>query len=315
MEFVVSTLPLRRLSELWPMLGLVVGLRSTDASAAQTDRTTSSDVATPTIGGHLDAGVFAERTAQRDAAAVSPHVGLAIRARPEVELLFAGGVATLSQSEAGTVSRHARAANLLIGMRFVRERRSTRWVRARLGMDFALPTGFALGEDEAEAVDLALASRGGWSPWQWSPAMLGLVVPAEIRAQVMRRWVLGVDAGVAGLFSASDQPGFPGAVAQLAGEARFVAPWLGAGVRLQGIYNGRNEVDTTQAAVVPFVDASLCRKASGRRVRGVMGMTDPDCPVFAVARMHVNLDAPYGFIGSEAARVWGLQLALGWAVY
>jgi hypothetical protein len=67
--------------------------------------------------------------------------------------------------------------------------------------------------------------------------------------------------------------------------------------------------------VSPFVDASLCRRGTGRRLRGERARTSHDCPVYASARLNVNLDGPYGFSGDDPMRVWGVQAGLGWAVY
>ena len=105
------------------------------------------------------------------------------------------------------------------------------------------------------------------------------------------------------------------AAAQIAAQARFVTRRLGMGLRLAAVWNGRHEDDQSQAGLSPFIDTSLCRRGTGRRLRGERTRTSHACPLYATGRLNVNLDGPYGYVGADAMRVWGVQVGLGWAVY
>ena len=178
-----------------------------------------------------------------------------------------------------------------------------------------LPTAFAVNAAEQDAYDYALAGRGSWDPWTWTPQSFGVVIPAEIRAQAGRRWIIGGDGGLAGLLPSAQRVDGLALAAQIAAEARVVARRFGVGMRIAAVWNGRHPEDRSQATVSPFVDASLCRRSAGRRLRGERTRTSTACPVYASARLNVNLDGPYGFTGNDPMQVWGVQAGLGWAVY
>lgn len=269
----------------------------------------------PTVVGDAELGVFAESRPDRNAASISPQVRLGLRPRPEVELhLSFGAVSVIAD---GTTGREqvARPSNLGFGASRVLDRREGPWRYAKVGFGFVLPTAFATNAAEQQAYDYALGGRAGWDPWTWTPESFGLVVPAEVRAQAGRRWVIGGDGALAGLLPSAHRTDGLALAAQLAAEARVVARRFGVGLRMSAVWNGRHPTDRSQAAVSPFVDASLCRRSTGRRLRGERARTSSDCPVYASARLNVNLDGPYGFAGNDPMRVWGVQAGLGWAVY
>ena len=269
----------------------------------------------PILVGDVDVGIFAERTPELDIASVSPLMRLGIRPRPNVEILAGlGAVASFSNGPEGKQTL-ARPSNLGFGVHWVGDFGGDKYRAARVGFQFAIPTGAVRSEEEAQAYRYALGGRGGWNPWDWAPATLGLVIPAEVQAQVWRRLVVGGEAAVGGLFASIDNEAPHTAAAQVAASMRWVLPWFAAGLRISGVVDGRQADDNTQAAVTPFADVSLCRKNTGRRLRGTFERTTADCPVYASARFNVNLDAPYGFIADDAMRVWGLQVGLGWAVF
>jgi len=270
---------------------------------------------TPTVVGDAELGVFAESRPDRNTVSLSPQVRLGLRPRPEVELHFSFGAVSVLADGANGREQVARPSNLGMGASRVFDRREGPWRYAKIGFGFVLPSAFATNAIEQDAYDYALGGRAGWDPWTWTPQSFGVVVPAELRAQVGRRWVIGADGGLAGLLPSAQRTDGLALAAQIAAEARVVARRFGAGLRLSTVWNGRHPQDRSQAAVSPFVDASLCRRSSGRRLRGERARTSNDCPVYASARLNVNLDGPYGFTGHDPMRVWGVQAGLGWAVY
>jgi hypothetical protein len=270
---------------------------------------------TPTMVGDAELGIFAESRPDRDAASPSPQVRLGLRPRPEVELhLGFGAVSVISQGPTGR-EQVARPSNLGFGASRVIDQRQGAWRYAKIGAGFVLPTAFADDAREQEAYDFALGGRGGWDPWTWTPQSFGVVIPAEIRAQAGRRWVIGGDGGLAGLLPSANRTDGLALAAQIAAEVRVVARRFGLGMRMAAVWNGRHPVDRSQASVSPFVDTSLCRRSTGRRLRGERARTSSTCPVYATARLDVNLDGPYGFGGRDPMGVWGVQAGLGWAVY
>lgn len=269
----------------------------------------------PTVVGDVELGVFAESRPDRNAVSVSPQVHLGLRPRPEVELhLSFGAVSVFADGPAGR-EQVARPSNLGFGASRVIDRREGAWRYAKIGFGFVLPMAFATNAAEQQAYDYALGGRAGWDPWTWTPQSFGMVVPAEVRAQVGRRWVIGGDGALAGFLPSAQRTDGLALATQLAAEARVVARRFGVGLRMSAVWNGRHPRDRSQAAVSPFVDASLCRRSAGRRLRGERARTSNECPVYASARLNVNLDGPYGFGGNDPMRVWGVQAGLGWAVY
>lgn len=267
-----------------------------------------------TLTGEAEVGIFAERRPDLDVASVSPLLRLGIRPRPQVEIFGGfGAVATFSDGPEGR-ENFARPSNIDFGGRWVRRWGGDRYRSASIGFQFAIPTGAVQSDAQADAYEYALGGRAGWNPWDWTPATLGLVVPAEIHAQVWRRLVVGGELGVGGMFPSIDNNAPPSAAAQVAAQARYVLPWLGVGVRVSGVYNGQRREDTTQTAVAPFADVSLCRRG-GPRLRGTLERANAKCPAYLSARFNINLDAPYGWATKDAMRVWGLQLGLGWSVF
>lgn len=268
----------------------------------------------PTLVGDAELGIFAESRPDRDVASVSPQVHLGMRPRPEVELdVRFGAVAVFSNGPEG-MQQQARPSNLSFGAGRVIDVRGDRWRYAKLGFSFVLPTAYATDPLEQEAYAYALGGRVGWDPWTWTPQTFGIVLPAEVWAQAGRRWVIGGDAGLAALLPSADRTDGLAVAAQIAAEARFVTRWMGLGLRATAVWNGRHPDDRSQAGISPFVDVSLCRRDSGRRIRGELTRTSTACPVHASARLNVNVDGPYGWTG-EAMRVWGLQMGLGWSVF
>lgn len=269
----------------------------------------------PTVVGDAEVGIFAEARPDQNVASVSPQVRMGIRPRPEVELHVSFGAVSVFRDSPQGRSQDARPSNLGFGFSGVLDRREDKWRYAKIGFGFVIPTAFATTPEEAEAYEYALGGRIGWDPWTWMPQTLGLVVPAEVRAQVGRRWVLGGDAGLAALLPSAGRTDGISAAAQLAAQARVVARRFGLGMRLAAVWNGRHPDDRSQVGLSPFVDTSLCRRTSGRRIRGERARTSESCPLYASARLNLNLDGPYGFSGEDAMRVWGVQVGLGWAVY
>lgn len=326
---VATDSPIRSRAGAWVVagtlaLGLAVPAQAAASGDAQ-DPTMSTRVVrdrapedapdVPTTVGDLDVAFSAEARPDQNIVAVAPQGRLGIRPRPEVELHVSFGAVSIFRDGPQGREQQARPSNLAFGTSGVLDRRGDRWRYAKVGFSFVLPTAFAISPAEQEAYDYALAGRIGWDPWTWTPHTFAVVVPAEVRAQVSRRWVIGGDAGL-GVFlpSANRTDGLAGA-AQIAAEARFVTRLLGMGVRLNAAWNGRHDDDHSQAGVSPFVDASLCRRSAGRRLQGERARTSHACPVYATARLNMNLDGPYGFSGTDALGVWGVQLGLGWSVY
>jgi hypothetical protein len=270
----------------------------------------------PVITGEVEVGIFAERSRLADRALVSPMVRLGMRVRPEVELSIKGGAFGLFQNaQASGFQAEARPSNLVFQTSFLRERwNSGRWFHFSAGFLFALPTAFSRSLVDDEAYDQVLGGRGGWNPWEWDPSSMGIVVPVALRGQVLERIELGVEAAGGGLFASGASNDSPSLVGQGAADFRYALPWFGVGTRFQAVWNGGREESRSHLAVVPSLDTSFCRAGTGRRVRGLVSRTSPDCPVYASARFVLNLDRPYGFIGQDGMRVWGLLVGLGWAV-
>ena len=204
---------------------------------------------TPTMVGDVELGVFAESRPDRDTASISPQVRLGLRPRPEVELHLAFGAVSVFADGAAGRQQAARPSNLGFGASRVIDRREGAWRYAKIGFGFVLPTAFAQNAIEQEAYDYALGGRAGWDPWTWTPQSFGLVLPAEVRAQAGRRWVIGAEGGLAGLLPSAHRTDGLALAAQIAGEARVVARRFGIGVRLSAVWNGRHPHDRSQAAV------------------------------------------------------------------
>jgi hypothetical protein len=175
--------------------------------------------------------------------------------------------------------------------------------RGHIGFAFALPTNFRLTDRETEALDYAVAVRGGLDPWLWLPATLGIVVPGgwTWRAPWMQ---VGADGALAALVAAANNPDRPGFAAQARGHVAFASPWVVLGAYVSGAVNTRDTRNKTQVAVGPVLDVPLC---FGKRRRQT-------CPLTAFGQVNVNLDRPYGFVG-DGLHVWGGQVGLRWAMY
>lgn len=269
----------------------------------------------PTLVGEAELGIFAESRPDQDVASISPQVHLGMRPRDSVELDLRFGAVSVFRNSAQGREQEARPSNLSFGVNRVLDSRQGQWRYAKIGFAFVLPTAYATTPSEQEAYDYALGGRNGWDPWTWTPQTFGLVLPAAVRAQAGRRWVIGGDAGLAGLLPSADRTDGLAVAAQVAAQARVVIRRLGLGLRMAAVWNGRHPDDRSQAGVSPFVDTSLCRRGSGRRLRGTLARTSNECPVYASARLNVNLDGPYGWSGRDAMRLWGVQVALGWSVF
>jgi hypothetical protein len=285
----------------------------------------------PTMTGEIEVVSSAVRRRDIDVAAVSPRVELGLRPRPSVELNIAIGAAALFANGTAGPIRAGAPSNAIIGGRFVAARTCTdchrtaahigsrrnarsRYRAGHIGFQFALPTAPSSTEEMKLAVEYAQVGRAGWNPWEWETGVLGLVVPAGVRVQAARRLVLGGDAAVALLVPTTDTRGVTFA-GQLAFDARVVLSRLALGMRLAGVWNGRDVDDRTHASVAPFVDIGLCRRGSGPRVRGTIESQSSSCPLRASARLNINLDGPYGFATGDPMGVWGVVVGLGWSVW
>jgi len=278
------------------------------AVAARTEVITDSDTA-------------AEPNGVRQTASLSPMMRIDLRVRDEVELAAAFGLVTVFSNGPEGETQSARPSNISFGGRRLWEWSDTssrtsskRFRAADVGFEFAIPTGTAQGQDEVDAFEYALAGRGGLGPWAWMPNTLGLVLPARVRAQVARRWVVESTGALAGMFPSIGDIDPPTAAAQLTGGARWVLPWVALGMQASAVYNGRRQGDKTQTAVAPSLDTNLCRRG-GRRISGSIPGTSARCPVSLSAKFHMNLDAPYGFVRDDSLSIWGLHFGLAWAAF
>lgn len=251
--------------------------------------------------GSLDTGMYVGRQPAQDVAVFSPRLQLGVRARPEVELGFSLGVASLTaQHERDGRVRAQGPGNFVFGTRWVRDAVGERH-HGHLGFAFALPTTLDPSVQVLDAHRLARASRGGLDPWQWSPATMAVLVPAGWSMHV-RRFDVGIDGAAGGMFSAAgdlDDPGFVGQVRGAAGVRIWRARIGGA---VAAVYNGREVLGALQTTVQPSVALALCR---AERM--------DTCGVHFDAGASVNIDAPYGF-APGGRRVWGTQLGLRWAL-
>jgi hypothetical protein len=297
------------------LAGLAVPAKASAAAPVPVQSPANDVPLTPTMVGDAELGIFAESRRDQNTASISPQIRVGLRPRPEVELHMSFGAVAVFRDGPQGREQEARPSNLAFGASRVVDRREGSWRYAKIGIGFVLPSAFTTNAIEQQAYDYALGSRGGWDPWTWTPQSFGLVIPAEIRAQAGRRWVIGGDGGLAGLLPSASRTDGLAVAAQIAAEARVVTRWMGLGLRLAAVWNGRHPHDRSQASVSPFIDASLCRRSSGRRLRGERARTSDVCPLYATARLNVNIDGPYGFTGDDPLRAWGVQAGLGWAVY
>ena len=255
----------------------------------------------PVLTGSLDAGIYAGRQPDQDAVVVSPLLQLGVRARPEVELGFSMGVASLTaQHQRQGRVRAQGPGNFVFGTRWVRDAVGERH-HGHLGFAFALPTTLQPSAQLVEAHRLARASRGGLDPWQWAPATMAVLLPAGWSMHV-RRLEVGVDGALGGMFSAAgdlDEPGFAG---QLRGHASMRLGRVQLGGALAAVYNGRDELGALQTSAQPFVGVALCARD---RIA--------TCGVHLDGRASINIDAPYGY-GPQGRRIWGTQFGLRWAL-
>jgi len=274
------------------MVMLAVGPEATEAPAP------------PVLTGSADVGFYAGQQPEQDAVVASPRLQVGIRARPEVELgLSMGAVSLTAQHREHGRVRAQGPSNFVFGTRWVRDAPDARH-HGHLGFAFALPLAFDPTQEVLDAHRLARASRGGLDPWEWSPATMGVIIPAgwSMSPGADGRFDVGVDGAFGGMFSAGgdlEDPGFVGQVRAKAGMKIWRAQ-IGAAVA--AVYNGREELGALQTAVQPFVAIALCR---AERLNG--------CGVHLDAGASVNIDAPYGF-GPDGRRIWGTQFGLRWAL-
>ncbi len=262
---------------------------------------TVGDAPPKVLTGSLDTGMYVGSQREQDAVVLSPRLELGVRARPEVELRFSLGVASLTaQHETYGRVRAQGPGNFVFGTRWVRDGVRERH-HGHLGFAFALPTTLDPSAQVLEAHRLARASRGGWNPWQWSPATMGVVLPAGWSMH-LRRFDVGVDGAIGGMFSAAGDLDEPGFVGQLRGSAGYRIWRARFGGALAAVYNGREVLGALQTAVQPSIAVALCRP---ERI--------DTCGVHLDAGASVNIDAPYGF-GPDGRRIWGAQFGLRWAL-
>lgn len=263
--------------------------------------TTQQEVGPPVLTGSLEAGLYAGQQPEQDAVVVSPRLQLGVRARPEVELGFSFGAASLTaQHQRDGRVRAQGPSNFVFGAGWVRDGLEERH-RGHLGFAFSLPTTLEPSAQVLDAHRLARATRGGLNAWEWSPATMGVIVPIGWSMHE-RRFDVGVDGAFGGLFSAAGDLADPGFVGQVRGAAAVHIWRARIGGALAAVYNGREDLGALQTSVQPFVDLALCR---AERVA--------TCGLHLDARATVNVDAPYGY-GPEGLRIWGTILGLRWTV-
>ena len=279
---------------------ILAGLLST-VVLSDAPESTDTSVAPPVLTGSLDAGVYAGRQPSQDVVVVSPRLQVGVRARPEVELGFSMGVASLTaQHQTFGRVRAQGPGNFVFGTRWVRDGADERH-HGHLGFAFALPTTLDASAQVLDAHRLARASRGGLDAWQWSPATMGVVVPAGWSMH-LRRLDVGVDGALGGMFSAAGDLQDPGLVGQLRGSAGVRVWRARVGGALAAVYNGRDDLGALQTSAQPFVSVAMCRT---ERL--------PSCPLHLDAGASINIDAPYGY-GPQGRRIWGTQFGLRWVL-
>ena len=276
---------------------ILAGLLSTVVLTEAPEPTDAADVAPPVLTGSVDAGIHAGRQPEQDVVVVSPRIQLGVRARPEVELGVSMGVASLTAQHRSQGRVRAQGpGNFVFGTRWVRDGVGERH-HGHLGFAFALPTTLDASVQVLDAHRLARASRGGFDPWQWSPATMAVVVPAGWSMHV-RRLDVGVDGAFWGMFSAGGDLDDPGFVGQVRGSAGVQVWRMRIGGALGAVYNGRDDLGALQTSVQPFVSLAMCR---AQRL--------PSCGVHLDAGASINIDAPYGY-GPDGRRIWGTQFGL-----
>ena len=280
---------------------ILAGLLSTMVLSEAPETTEAADVAPPVLTGSLDTGVYAGSQPQQDVVVVSPRLQLGVRARPEVELGFSMGVASLTaQHQTDGRVRAQGPGNFVFGTRWIRDAASERH-HGHLGFAFALPMTLDPSARVLDAHRLARASRGGLDPWQWSPSTMAVVIPAGWSMHV-RRLDVGVDGAFGGMFSAAGDLDDPGFVGQVRGSAGVQVWRARIGGALAAVYNGRDDLGALQTSVQPFVSVAMCR---ADRL--------PTCGLHFDAGASINIDAPYGY-GPDGRRIWGTQFGLRWAL-
>ena len=261
----------------------------------------TQEVGPPVLTGSLEAGLYAGQQPDQDAVVVSPRLQLGVRARPEVELRVSLGAASLTaQHQQDGRVRAQGPGNFVFGAGWVRDGLDERH-HGHLGFAFSLPTTLEPSAQVLDAHRLARATRGGLNAWEWSPATMGVLVPIGWSMHE-RRFDVGVDGTVGGLFSAAGDLDDPGFVGQVRGAAAVHIWRARVGGALAAVYNGREELGALQTSVQPFVDLALCR---ADRIA--------TCGLHLDARATVNVDAPYGY-GPEGMRIWGTILGLRWTL-
>lgn len=259
------------------------------------------EVGPPVLTGSVEAGVYAGQQPEQDAVVVSPRVQIGVRARPEVELGFSLGVASLTaQHRRDGRVRAQGPGNFVFGAGWVRDGLDERR-HGHLGFAFSLPTTLDPSAQVLDAHRFARATRGGQNAWEWSPATMGVIVPIGWSMHE-RRFDVGVDGAFGGLFSAAGDLNDPGFVGQVRGAAAFHIWRARLGGALAAVYNGREDLGALQTSVQPFVDIALCR---AERLAS--------CGLHLDASATVNVDAPYGY-GPEGMRIWGTMLGLRWTL-
>lgn len=168
---------------------------------------------------------------------------------------------------------------------------------ARIGGGIALPVVDPEDGTDTAAMLGAIATRGFMDMWLYVPQRLSLVVPAQVQMQASSI-VLGADGAFALMIPIEDDDQGEDerdteVALQLGGLIGVALGDATLGMRLQlASLVTEDEGDSTQASVMPFVQADL------------------DGGAFIHGGLLINLDDPYGALG-DGTTVWALRVGGG----
>ena len=168
----------------------------------------------------------------------------------------------------------------------------------KIGFGITAPVADTTSTIESAAYYYANGIRGSWNPWIYRPDTFALVLPAQIKLNLLLLEIMA-EGALFELISTSDNgEDFFGI--QLALQAMMNAGPLGYGLRIQGV---RLEGQRTRA------DLTL-RRAEDFQISLEPLVVLNLMVIEAYARFTLNLNEPYGFAFDDN-RVWGFHIGIG----
>ncbi len=247
----------------------------------------------------LGLGWYMDKDSGTTLQAFAPTLGARVSLSEHAELTLDWPFAFASVSpSSGSGDSSFRTANPFVAGYYMQRRRDGYF---RIGGGIAFPLAHVgrsalngLGTPVL-AYGITSVMQGWWNIWMYLPDHLSLVVPLQLEHR-SGALVLGGELGTGFLLPTRSGSSKVDVAFQLAGSLGGRIDNVTIGGRLQAAWIATLDGDNAQVALVPFVQADF----SGGG--------------FVYARLLLNLDDPFGVLGSNtglAAKVWALALGGG----